>query len=78
MKPIDYTKDDFKKIVNKDIVIEVGPSSNDTVTNKLEGKIIKYGLASDFPNLPVDINFRSLNGEEKYFGILELKSINLK
>lgn len=79
MKPRDYKRDDFQKLVNKEIVIEVGPANGDfTITDKFEGTLIQYGLASDAPHLPVDINLRLLSGEVKYFGILELKSIKLK
>lgn len=78
MKPIFYTNEDFKKIINKVVIIEVGPSNNETITEKLEGKVIKYGLAANQPHLPVDIKFQLLNGVERYFGILEIKSINIK
>jgi hypothetical protein len=78
MKPREYKSDDFQKLVNKQILIEVGPTSDDfTITDKFEGTLIQYGLAANAPHLPVDIKLRLLSGEVKYFGIFELKSIKL-
>lgn len=79
MKPHEYKSDDFQKLVNKEIIIEVGPANNDsTITDKYDGTLIQYGLAANAPHLPVDIKLRLLNGEVKYLGILELKTIKLK
>ena len=79
MKPHEYKSDDFQKIVNKEIVIEVGPNNGDsTITDTFEGTLIQFGSAANFPFLPVDIKLRLLTGEVRYFGILELKTIRLK
>ena len=71
--PLTYKKEDLDKIMFKPLKIYVGSNNSDKVNETYEGEIIKCGLASNPPNLPVDIEFRLSNGVIKTFDFFEIK-----
>lgn len=79
MNPFEYKREDFKELVYKEVIIEIGPKHDySKITDKFEGVLIQYALSGNAPYRVVDFNIRLSTGDVKNFTITELRSIRIK
>lgn len=79
MNPFEYKREDFKELVYKEVIIEIGPKHDySKITDKFEGILTKYALSGNGTYALEGFKIRLSTGDVKYFSITELRSIRIK
>lgn len=73
LHPLEYNSSNYKEIMNKDVLIDIGIDENKTI----KGKIIECSATHNDRNLIASIRIRKENGDTDFYSIMEVTKISL-
>lgn len=73
--PLSYLKEDIGEIMNIPIILDIGSSNSDEITETIQGIIFHCSLAGNSPNQPVSVKIELNNGEIRSLSMFEIKRI---
>lgn len=78
--PEDYTRQDFKEIMFKQVSMDVGPYKKEIIEETITGRIVSLTISPIPPNLPLNIEFEiplEIGREIREFHVFEIKGIHI-